>query len=150
MAATGSGRYSSRFAHAQFHPSAPTKRGRILLGSILPRVNQVGNRTAAMLKYADPPAMTGFCWLKYRRVHLGVRCMTGVTNSNLRRSKRPMPMRCPYCVESREFKLMLARDSDECFLCANCGHLALPNHSGFKCPCMKCIALNPRSRVQPC
>lgn len=73
---------------------------------------------------------------------------TGSMNSHLRRSERA-PIRCPYCVEGREFKLMLWRDSEECYLCSNCGHLAMPKHPGFKCPCKKCVAVNLRSRMRP-
>jgi hypothetical protein len=63
---------------------------------------------------------------------------------------QPRSVRCPYCVEGREFKLMLTRPSDECYLCADCGHLAMPGHPEFKCPCTKCFALNSRARVRPC
>ena len=70
------------------------------------------------------------------------------TNSNWRRRRETRAIRCPYCVDGREFRLMLARDSEECFLCANCGHIAMPKHPGFKCPCTKCIALNLRSRAR--
>lgn len=38
----------------------------------------------------------------------------GEISSHWRRSKRPSPIRCPYCVEGREFRLMLERDSEEC------------------------------------
>ena len=69
---------------------------------------------------------------------------------NTGRDSRPRSIRCPYCVEGREFKLMLNRDSDECYLCANCGHLAMPGHPEFKCACTKCFDLNVRSRVRPC
>jgi predicted RNA-binding Zn-ribbon protein involved in translation (DUF1610 family) len=74
----------------------------------------------------------------------------GQRSSNWRHGKRSVAIRCPYCVEGREFRLMLSRDSEECYLCANCGHLAMPKHPGFNCPCTKCIALNLRSRVRPC
>ena len=69
---------------------------------------------------------------------------------NSDRDKRPRSVRCPYCVEGREFRLMLDHDSDECYLCASCGHLAMPGHPEFSCPCTKCFALNLRSRARPC
>jgi len=74
----------------------------------------------------------------------------GSMDSNWRQSKRPISVRCPYCIEGREFKMMFNRDSEECFWCSNCGHLAMPKHPNFKCPCTKCIAINLRSRVRPC
>jgi len=74
----------------------------------------------------------------------------GESSSHWRRRKRPTPIRCPYCVEGREFRLMLERASEECYLCANCGHVAMPQRPGFKCPCAKCHALNLRGRVRPC
>ena len=81
----------------------------------------------------------------------GARRMTesGSMAPNSGRDKRPGSVR-PYCVEGREFRLMLNRDTDECYLCANCGHLAMPEHPEFKCPCTKCFALHVRSRVRPC
>lgn len=84
-----------------------------------------------------PPDVTG-----------GVRRMTdtGQIEQNWGRSTRSRQIRCPYCVERREFKLMLPHDTDGGYMCANCGHLATPGHPEFKCPCTKCIALNLRSR----
>ena len=54
--------YRSRFAHARFHPFAPTKRGPILLGRITGHVNHIGDCKAATLEYADRPSLAGF-WL---------------------------------------------------------------------------------------
>ena len=51
---------SSRFAHARFHPFAPTKRGPILLARITGHVNHIRNCKAAVLKYADRPSLAGF------------------------------------------------------------------------------------------
>ena len=73
---------------------------------------------------------------------------SGLRDPKLGRDQAPRSVRCPYCAEGKQFKLMLNRDSDECYLCASCGHLWMPQQPEFKCPCSKCIALNLRNRVQ--
>jgi hypothetical protein len=50
-------------------------------------------------------------------------------------------VRCPYCVEDRNFKLMNARADGEWFLCPTCGHATMPGHSTYRCNCSKCIEL---------
>src|SRR4029077_9213015 len=47
-------------------------------------------------------------------------------------------VRCPYCVEGGEFKVMAQQGADEWFICASCGHLALPSNWLFECTCLKC------------
>lgn len=59
-------------------------------------------------------------------------------------------IRCPYCVEGREFKLMINRDGDGWHMCANCGHLAMAKNPDFKCPCAKCATLNVKKSPLPC
>lgn len=60
------------------------------------------------------------------------------------------PLRCPYCVEDREFKLMEPRDgANGWYMCDNCGHLAMPGDSDFRCRCAKCAGLGRVSRVRP-
>ncbi len=73
----------------------------------------------------------------------------GHAGATFGRSKENRPFRCPYCVEGREFKLMLAHKSDECYMCMNCGHLAMANHPEFQCPCVKCAGLSLRVRRRP-
>jgi hypothetical protein len=52
------------------------------------------------------------------------------------------PVRCPYCVEGREFKLMEPRDpTNGWYTCEGCGHLAMPLQSDFRCHCAKCAGL---------
>lgn len=52
------------------------------------------------------------------------------------------PVRCPYCVEDSQFKVMQIRgDGDGWHMCQNCGHLAMPNHPEFRCTCVKCSVL---------
>jgi len=58
--------------------------------------------------------------------------------SRLRSSKN---IRCPYCVEGDDFKMMVAQGSGDWFLCVNCGHLTLPSYPTFRCLCSKCVGL---------
>jgi len=51
-------------------------------------------------------------------------------------------IRCPYCVESDHFKLMVLQEADGWFLCDKCGHLSLPSDPFFHCTCGKCQGLN--------
>lgn len=59
---------------------------------------------------------------------------------------KPENLRCPYCVESGNFKLMVPQTGGDWFLCGSCGHLALPFHPAFHCLCTKCVALDPNSK----
>jgi hypothetical protein len=63
---------------------------------------------------------------------------TNQQGSGFGRTARYKSMRCPYCVEGREFKLMTVRGSEDWQMCSNCGHLAMSNNPDFKCPCAKC------------
>ncbi len=74
----------------------------------------------------------------------------GPMDANTRGSQRGSQVRCPYCVEASEFKLMVARDSDQWFTCENCGHLVMPKNPDFKCVCAKCATLEIRSRGRIC
>jgi len=51
-------------------------------------------------------------------------------------------IRCPYCAEGDQFKLMQARAEGEWFLCEGCGHVRMPGHSLYKCNCSKCEAVH--------
>ena len=57
----------------------------------------------------------------------------------------PLPnelhLRCPYCVEGFEFRLMLSSYSDGLFVCRQCGHKEMPKEPDFVCQCEKCRAL---------
>jgi hypothetical protein len=56
--------------------------------------------------------------------------------------------RCPYCVESSEFRVMDPGDrGDGWYMCDNCGHLAIPGHPDFKCRCAKCVRLSSKTRL---
>jgi len=62
--------------------------------------------------------------------------------------RKPKNVRCPYCVEEADFKLMLAQGSGDWFLCVNCGHLALPAYPTFRCLCSKCVGLKSALREE--
>jgi hypothetical protein len=57
--------------------------------------------------------------------------------------KPRMPVeRCPYCVESGNFKAMIGQGGAETwYMCARCGHLTWPSNPLFKCTCVKCVEL---------
>ena len=50
-------------------------------------------------------------------------------------------IRCPYCVEGGDFKVMAPRAEGEWFLCLKCGHANMPSHPSYRCNCTKCGAL---------
>jgi len=49
------------------------------------------------------------------------------------------PIRCPYCVDRDEFKIMIMRPTH--FVCEKCGHIAVPTNPTYECPCPKCKQL---------
>ena len=49
-------------------------------------------------------------------------------------------VRCPYCVAGKEFMPMIAL-ADGAFVCAKCGHLAIPGSDDLKCHCRRCVEL---------
>jgi DNA-directed RNA polymerase subunit RPC12/RpoP len=49
-------------------------------------------------------------------------------------------VRCPYCLEGEEFKPM-ADNANGRFMCAKCGHLAIPDQRDFRCFCWHCSEL---------
>ena len=51
------------------------------------------------------------------------------------------PTRCPYCVENSGFKVMIPYGGGDWFMCARCGHLALPANRRFVCTCARCVGL---------
>ncbi len=55
--------------------------------------------------------------------------------------EKPKTIRCPYCVERGDFKPMAAESSGEWYVCVECGHLARPDSSAFRCVCSKCVTL---------
>ena len=54
-------------------------------------------------------------------------------------------MRCPYCIEGGNFKVMIGRGGLETlYICARCGHKTLPTSPLSKCICVKCVELKNR------
>jgi hypothetical protein len=51
------------------------------------------------------------------------------------------PIRCPYCLEGDNFKLMKARVDGQTYLCVRCGHLAMPKFADYQCDCPHCVNL---------
>ena len=49
-------------------------------------------------------------------------------------------VRCPYCVLDSEFRPMFRR-SKKSFVCATCGHTAIPDEPRAKCLCPRCREL---------
>jgi DNA-directed RNA polymerase subunit RPC12/RpoP len=51
-------------------------------------------------------------------------------------------IRCPYCVEGKSFKAMIARGGGDWYMCVRCGHLMMTKNPSFECTCAKCVTLN--------
>lgn len=49
-------------------------------------------------------------------------------------------VRCPYCVLDSEFRPMFRR-SRTSYVCATCGHKAIPDEPHLKCSCSRCRQL---------
>lgn len=52
------------------------------------------------------------------------------------------PVRCPYCVEDDNFRLMKSRPEQRWFVCESCGHAVMPDNPNFRCYCQKCGELS--------
>jgi Zn finger protein HypA/HybF involved in hydrogenase expression len=50
------------------------------------------------------------------------------------------PVRCPYCVEGNNFKLMMSRHEGRWFVCEKCSHMTIPTDPDYACNCPKCTA----------
>ena len=48
------------------------------------------------------------------------------------------PMRCPYCVEDNDFKMMVPYWHGQQFVCLSCDHVANPTSLDFRCFCLNC------------
>jgi hypothetical protein len=57
-------------------------------------------------------------------------------------------LRCPYCVEGSNFKAMMGRAEGRWFLCARCGHVAVPEKPSYQCECANCAELERAERNQ--
>lgn len=47
-------------------------------------------------------------------------------------------VRCPYCVEDGNFKIMTRRSEAGWYICVCCGHTVIPDDPGYRCKCVKC------------
>ena len=64
-------------------------------------------------------------------------------------SARERVIRCRYCTEGSNFKVMAAQgEPDTWYICATCGHLALPNNPTFRCTCAKCVERHSGRKLQ--
>jgi hypothetical protein len=50
-------------------------------------------------------------------------------------------IRCQYCVEAGQFKVMTEHSDGQWSLCESCGHLALPRSPTFQCTCAHCVRI---------
>jgi transcription elongation factor Elf1 len=64
-----------------------------------------------------------------------------MTNPKTRKPALPTTLRCPYCVESSDSKVMISKNDGEWLMCARCGHLTLLTNPLFVCTCAKCVGL---------
>jgi len=65
-----------------------------------------------------------------------------------RAMKKPQAMRCPYCADAQNFKLMI-KHVDGRFICSRCGHVIRPGDSDFSCNCGSCTDVFRLSRWSP-
>jgi hypothetical protein len=48
-------------------------------------------------------------------------------------------MRCPYCIQDGNFKVMKRRLEGRWFICEGCSHVVMPENPNFVCQCQKCV-----------
>jgi hypothetical protein len=53
----------------------------------------------------------------------------------------PNVIRCPYCVEGDNLKIMKTRVDGAWFLCSICGHRVMPKCPDYRCNCPRCELL---------
>ncbi len=75
---------------------------------------------------------------KEDRIVAAVACM--------RKLSKPEVIRCPYCVEDGQFRVMSVQAGNDWYLCPTCGHLALPSSRLFDCTCGRCVKLKSRTQ----
>jgi hypothetical protein len=54
-------------------------------------------------------------------------------------------VRCPYCIEGSEFKVMIGRAEGEWFLCLRCSHVTRPEDPDYQCKCVRCQQLRQKA-----
>jgi hypothetical protein len=54
-------------------------------------------------------------------------------------------IRCPYCVEGDQFKVMTVRETH--LVCLKCGHVVMLDSADYECQSRKCLILYGRPRL---
>lgn len=47
-------------------------------------------------------------------------------------------IRCPYCADGLDFRLMARQREGEWYVCSGCGHVSLPSSPYYQCVCCNC------------
>jgi hypothetical protein len=70
-----------------------------------------------------------------------------ITTSKESAEPRTPVMRCSYCIDDGNFKVMVQyRGAETWYMCPRCGHLALSSNPLFKCTCAKCVEVDNQDR----
>ena len=56
-------------------------------------------------------------------------------------------IRCPYCADGIDFRLMMPQGRSHWYMCASCGHLSLPSSRFYQCTCKNCSKLESKTRL---
>lgn len=56
-------------------------------------------------------------------------------------------VRCPYCVQGVDFRLMEREGASDCYICGRCGHRSLASPAFYQCRCKKCCTLERKTRL---
>src|ERR1700756_4207280 len=56
-------------------------------------------------------------------------------------------IRCPYCADGIDFRLMMRQGRSDWYVCGGCGHLALPSSPFYQCICKNCNKLERKRRL---
>jgi hypothetical protein len=59
----------------------------------------------------------------------------------------PKIIRCQYCFEVDDFKIMSAKAEGEWFICSCCGHITIPDYPSYPCSCQKCTEVRPPPKL---
>lgn len=64
--------------------------------------------------------------------------------TNLPHSKN---IRCPYCADGIDFRLMVRQGGTDSYVCEACGHLSLPSSPFYQCICKNCGKLETKRQL---
>jgi hypothetical protein len=56
-------------------------------------------------------------------------------------------IRCPYCADGLDFRLMVRQGRSDWYICGACGHLAMPSSPFYQCICKNCCRLDEKRRT---